>query len=111
MSPAKDKYDNEKEEPMPEENLTDDSLEMEKHLPNEVAPRNTGLMQNDQDGPIDPQSRGASGMAQREKEVNPQFSKQKIASGRPKPAEIAPSFANPKSQNQLSIINSNRQAK
>ena len=75
-APSKQR-DDRSESPVPEENLTDDSLEMNKHIPNEVAPRNSGLIQSEQDGPSDfkdPRQRRASGMAQRDQVANPQFS-------------------------------------
>jgi hypothetical protein len=68
--PSKDKYED-RDEPLPEENLTDDSYENSKHLPNEIAISNN-LTHNEQNGPVemrDVGSRGASGMAQRERFV------------------------------------------
>ena len=88
-SPSKQGYvDN--DEPLPEENLSDDSYEATKHLPHQIAPRNTNLLNTDEkNGPVpddsiirDPSQRGASGMAQRERLINASYSGQKVASGR-----------------------------
>ena len=86
-SPSKQGYDDD-DEPLPEENLSDDSYEATKHLPHQIAPRNSNLPNSqEEDGPQDeinrdPSQRGASGMAQREKLINASYSGQKVASGR-----------------------------